>query len=407
MKRVLLHLPKPGGVEGARALLRSWFFDVPWDDLTRDDVAGLLAWAVFGQREKDMSSADRAELAGVMDIFENKTQANWSAPKAPVLPCMQFTWQPINYGEHVIHYPLTFYLFIGALDMVTGVFLRSHGFTLHSAGGQGYWHREAVAQDPASHARPASVFIHGVGIGLLPYCWHVVPCLLDLQHRDRLGDVFLLRQPHIAMGIGECNEPPSTTEAVEAVEAMLAQHGHTEALFIGHSYGTFLMSQLCRLRSDLLCGAVFLDPMCFMLHLGTTTYNFLYAAQAPTEPDPGIIRKTLRSELLINLCLRRHFFWTQSCLWKEDLEAAGLASGEGACSATVVAFTMNDGIIPVDEVLNHLSGSVDLLVSPTGEHGTAITEQWFVQKVFERVELLLTSLPAGCALSETTKRGLL
>ena len=82
--------------------------------------------------------------------------------------------------------------------------------------GLSYWVKDAATvtndnaeSDPASlaqqqqqesqHTPPVAVFAHGMGIGLLPYCFYVLPELRRLQACNKVGAVVLIRQPHIAM----------------------------------------------------------------------------------------------------------------------------------------------------------------------------------------------------------------
>lgn len=52
--------------------------------------------------------------------------------------------------------------------------------------------------------------------------------------------------------------------------------GYQKCTMVGHSYGTFVVSVLCREFKDLVDTAVFIDPVCMMLIHPALTYNFVY-----------------------------------------------------------------------------------------------------------------------------------
>merc|ERR1712232_1265902 len=110
------------------------------------------------------------------------------------------------------------------------------------------------------------------------------------------------------MALGESSgEPPPVRSWASALEDVLHRHADSRsevesrpAVMIGHSYGTLITAQLLRLRPHLFDGIVFLDPMCFMLHLPTTTNSFCYAEKPWTFA--GFISSLVCSELLICIC---------------------------------------------------------------------------------------------------------
>merc|ERR1712032_1662689 len=83
----------------------------------------------------------------------------------------------------------------------------------------------ASAEEPL----PPIVFIHGLGVGLVPY----VPFLRRLCYTRR--EIFVLELPEISQVCCETVLPP--VEMVDAVVAMLKEHGRSCACFMAHSYG--------------------------------------------------------------------------------------------------------------------------------------------------------------------------
>merc|ERR1711861_81531 len=79
------------------------------------------------------------------------------------------------------HRPFLYYAFTAlALPVLTSQMLGRWGFTQYSSGTLSYWHRPAdvfastVEQDGCSAIRmPPIVFIHGLGLNLLPYYYFI------------------------------------------------------------------------------------------------------------------------------------------------------------------------------------------------------------------------------------------
>lgn len=122
-----------------------------------------------------------------------------------------------------------------------------------------------------------------------------------------------------------CRSKGTSADLLTAsLEEMLLQRGAGRkshpTIFIGHSYGTFIATRVLQIRPDLFEGLVLLDPMCFMLQLAKTTHSFGYEEKPCSFA--GFVSTLVCTELLISICMRRHFHWHQNCLWLEDLAAA-------------------------------------------------------------------------------------
>jgi pimeloyl-ACP methyl ester carboxylesterase len=57
---------------------------------------------------------------------------------------------------------------------------------------------------------------------------------------------------------------------------MLVRHGFKSAHFVGHSYGTFVVSRFCKRYPSWVHSATFVDPVCFCLYLSHLVATFVY-----------------------------------------------------------------------------------------------------------------------------------
>jgi pimeloyl-ACP methyl ester carboxylesterase len=155
---------------------------------------------------------------------------------------------------------------------------------------------------------PPVVFIHGLGVGLTPY----LPLLRRLK---RIRECFVIELLEVSQ-VG-CDEILSPATMADSIAQMLREHGHENACFMGHSYGTAVLSWVVRNRKDLVSKAVFLDPICFMLAQPDVAFNFLY--RAPANLMMSFAANLVRRELFTGNVLMRHFYWQHNNLWPDEL----------------------------------------------------------------------------------------
>uniref|UniRef100_A0A7S4RDE2 AB hydrolase-1 domain-containing protein n=2 Tax=Alexandrium monilatum TaxID=311494 RepID=A0A7S4RDE2_9DINO len=226
----------------------------------------------------------------------------------PLLPCMRHNLEPLRYR----HFPLSMYVFTqGLLGVLTDRSLHRLGFRPYVAGRLWrYWLWRPRGLAPAGQGLPV-FFVHGVGVGLLPY----LGLLRVLMERG--VPVFLLEVPFISMKID--TEVPAAADTARAAGAILQLHGFSRADFVGHSFGTVVLSWIWRYNPGCVAGLVLLDPVVILLHSYHVLYNFLYRKPRPWNPLDHI-----SSEFFLSHGLRRHLCWHESILWPQELRRASV-----------------------------------------------------------------------------------
>ncbi|KAG1433174.1 hypothetical protein G6F57_022356 [Rhizopus arrhizus] len=86
--------------------------------------------------------------------------------------------------------------------------------------------------------------------------------------------IFFIELPFVAMNCVE--EVPTAQETVRDIQQMLQRHGCTDAVFVGHSLGTSVISWAVKYIPKSVASTVFIDPICFMLHYNDICLNFVY-----------------------------------------------------------------------------------------------------------------------------------
>ena len=98
------------------------------------------------------------------------------------------------------------------------------------------------------------VFLHGVGLGILPYV-DFVCSLVCTGH-----PVVVVEYRHVAMRL--CWRIPTCSEVAEHVVAILDKIGVAKASFVSHSYGTFVLSRIIKTHKERVQSSCFIDPVC-------------------------------------------------------------------------------------------------------------------------------------------------
>jgi len=252
-------------------------------------------------------------------------------PEQDPMPCMRFTLEPIEWT----HKPLLFYAVCqGLLGGLGTLSLWNEGFSRHRAGVYNYWVR--VPESDEARQRTPIVFVHGIGVGLVMY----LSMIKELLKHD--CPIVCVELPWISSNLApEARNVPSINEQVQSIEAICDRWGFRKAMFVGHSYGSVLLSWMAQRLPARVAGLVFIDPVVMMLNLKKILYNFLYKH----ERD-GKISDLVGTELHINNALRRNFWWYANIVWASDLQRAELPS--------LVCLSEEDEIVPSGAVQRHI-----------------------------------------------------
>ena len=249
-------------------------------------------------------------LGDVADSLVAELEAAWGVSfkddaDAQPHPMMAHLWQPVR----AFWRPLGFYVAIELLVGLKHVMLLAAGFRPYMVGGLRYYtyglppltpaqaaaelvavqvgtarrereqegHRQeqqAAAAAAASQRRGGAgrreaeatsaaaplLFLHGVGLGLLPY----LNFLLQLSSLGR--PMVAVEVRHLSMRA--CSEVPEEDEVVDWVCAALDRHGVARMHVVAHSYGTFMASRLVQRRRAAVASLTLLDPVCFIMYSG-------------------------------------------------------------------------------------------------------------------------------------------
>jgi pimeloyl-ACP methyl ester carboxylesterase len=154
------------------------------------------------------------------------------------------------------------------------------------------------------------VFIHGVGVGLLPY-------LLWLNSIP--SDVGVLAIEILAVSSRICDPMPSSKELVAGINSIIDQQKIKDFVLVGNSFGTLLVSPMlqCSNLASCIDSVVLIDPVSLLLHLPNVAYNF--SARKPEYGNEWQIWFVATDPRIAHTLARRLVPWHDFILWKEQL----------------------------------------------------------------------------------------
>lgn len=318
----------------ARAEVSGWFLDPETNErwpvsrlgeLQQGNIAEWLAWAFFNSDLSSVLPSRQLELdqlvQGILDLVRMPLQLGYN----PNVRSMRLTMDKII-SEHR---PLAYY------PMIEDWLLQGLGYLQRRSGSLTYWYRPPAT--PQGELHLPFVLCHGIGVSLLQYLT-LIKQFLKVRGSDRRA-LFLVSLPHIFMRVNE--DVPSSAQTVSAIVDMLTAWGVSAAHFVGHSFGSVVVSWMVRSAPAMVKTATFIDPVCFLLIKPDVCYNFVY--RKPKTPTQLVLSYFGSRDLYIAYSIMRNFFWNQNVLWAEDLRMPAL-----------VVLSGKDSIVPSHSVHRYL-----------------------------------------------------
>ncbi|CAK0789307.1 unnamed protein product [Prorocentrum cordatum] len=292
--------------------IEGWFLGCPFALLRRGNLLEFAAWAWFCKEVAELDAGESKLAEGMVQEMEQRF--GWRLPEG-----YGEGIRPIRINFDAVHawcHPLAYYASIRALQAVTRQSMRLMGFTYTKGHGVSFFHYAPPGPLPGlllqrGEARPPEppvVFIHGLGVGLLPY-------LPFIRRLTGLRECFVVEVPEVSQAGAEVTLTPGG--APVALAAMLRSRGHGRACFVAHSYGTCIASWVWRARPDLVSKLVLMDPVCFLLCQPDVAFNFLY--RRPPNAMMLAAAHFVRWELFAANVLMRHFYWYHNVMWRDEL----------------------------------------------------------------------------------------
>eukprot|EP00928_Gymnodinium_smaydae_P032182 TRINITY_DN23375_c1_g1_i2.p1 TRINITY_DN23375_c1_g1~~TRINITY_DN23375_c1_g1_i2.p1 ORF type:complete len:217 (-),score=43.82 TRINITY_DN23375_c1_g1_i2:233-883(-) len=135
---------------------------------------------------------------------------------------------------------------------------------------------------------------------------------------------------------------PGAREVAANMVDMLEVWGFSQAHFVGHSFGSFLLSWMLRYQKSYVIRCTFLDPVCFLVLKVLAEGHELQQVRSDLTMDLMElgIKYFVMTELFVCNFVCRCFFWEESMLDLQDLEGI----------EALIVLESEDNIVPTHSV---------------------------------------------------------
>ncbi|KAJ9062262.1 hypothetical protein DSO57_1012708 [Entomophthora muscae] len=304
------------------AIMSGWFLPESDAGLSKEQVREWLAWYLHGQHVQDLDQSQWEYVE--THIGRLSTRMRFAALPAK-RKLMKISLDSFSYQ----HKPLLFYLMIHVVQQLSNLVLWSMGFKHLREGSSSYWYL-----DGKSKHEPV-VFAHGIGMGLSVYLVKIYQ-LLKVNPGRR---VVLLEFPYISLS--PVTAVPTIARVVDDVSAIVCRHGLPPCSFVGHSYGTVVVSWIMTHKPRLVRRSTLIDPVCFALWEPTLVKRFVYLSSPAFLQQ--LVHFFIARDLFVTNTITRHFNWIHNILLPEDI----------SCPTTVV-LSSHDFLINASAIKGYL-----------------------------------------------------
>ncbi|KXN74293.1 alpha/beta-hydrolase [Conidiobolus coronatus NRRL 28638] len=275
-------------------------------DLNRNHVLDWIGWAVFGKSaiELEKEEIEEAEEYIVEAGLEKYLEV---APSKNQKTIRMFNQLPVPFQ----YIPLSAYIIVHLVKSLGGFILRFMGFIHSSVSGVNnisYW----IRQNNKSK-EPPIIFCHGVGIGPVMYTLFIHK--LTKLHPDRT--IVVLQLDYLSMGLVE--KPVSRALHLAFFDSIFQKHKFTQADWICHSFGSFVMSTVASQRPHLVKNLTFIDPVCFNLLDPFLVYQ-VYSGPLTSISFQYILRYLVAYEFSVVRFFLRNFWWEEMVFFPDYLK---------------------------------------------------------------------------------------
>lgn len=176
-------------------------------------------------------------------------------------------------------------------------------------------------RDHTSKTRLPVIYLHGIGIGLLPHIAFLEEMRSALNAGSNIDDqVGILAIETLQISSRLTTSIPRSAEFVSQLTTIVDYHfGPGRFVLVAHSYGTVLSTAILRdfCLSSRISGTLFIDPISILLHMPEVAYNF--TRRKPVRASEWALWWFGKDPQLAST-LGRHLFCSECVLWRDQIE---------------------------------------------------------------------------------------
>ncbi|KAE8391688.1 hypothetical protein BDV23DRAFT_171463 [Aspergillus alliaceus] len=348
--------------------LQRWFNNAKREEIKRDNLKDFFRWAFFNDNQTDGQTEE-------IEIYTAQMEKLLKRELPLGKGSAEHMGRKVSRG-HCSHRSILWYLCIFMVDAVTICLMKYNGFHFHRtsrmriftlfpprpftllASGRSpathltYWFRKHTAKN-----RLPVLFLHGIGVGLYPYTSFLHELTTHTQHETDDGEIGVIALEIMPVSSRITHPALSKDDMVSEIHSIVEHHRWGRFVLVSHSYGSIIATHIIKspVTATLAGPLVFIDPICFLLHLPEVTYNFL--VRKPVHANEHQLYYFASSDIGVADTLAKHFCWSESILWKKDLmiEEQGIRQSQ---RDTIVVLSGRDLIVDTQAVRKYLLSSL-------------------------------------------------
>lgn len=382
--------------------LSGWFRGADPKDIGREELKLFVDWAFWeGRAGEGEKNGDAREIEEYIQKIEVMMPEKFQEGKGK-MQSLRLTLDPIIIEARTLFW----YSLMVLADTIALVLLMAKGFNFHRrsvwstlavfpprpaafltrerscAANISYFHRRHT-----SKTRLPILYIHGIGIGILPsirYLTDLDRALNDGQPEEDQVGIIALEILQISSRL--TTAIPRRTEFLSEVTAIIVQHfGEGRFVLAAHSYGTILATHILNdaSLSRRVSGSLLADPISLLLHMPDVAYNF--TIRHPVRANEWMLWYFASKDPQIAHTIGRHFFWSENILWRDQIEhlvvnhgmrlTASLASEDLIVNANAVRAYLTERDIPNPVIVETEDGQKEMQLQPQHD-STPLQRPW-------------------------------
>lgn len=328
-------LPHEGHI-AVQKWIRGWFLGAPFSSISHKAASSILSTMIFGAKLDALSPILRSDLHSYVELLEAGTDTKFSTESGTNDPFLTTVTSRVGIVK-AFYRPLIVYSCVAGVKMASRMILSMLGFSRRYSGPVSYYYHPGSALND----KPALVFLHGIGVGFLPYLVFVSKLLASGR------EVYLFEMPWIAMSFG--SHRLTSPEFRECVESAL---GSRDICLIGHSLGTCITNWLLNSEIIKVVHLVLIEPptlLAFLPHVILSkeimqpAFNRHAQLSRPKYMLSLLVHLFAMKELGVAETLDRGFAWSDMIMFAEDFP-----------ERTTVVLSVQDSIVPSRKIERYL-----------------------------------------------------
>ena len=277
-----------------------WFLGSDLTSIYVENYESFLACKLYLSDYDDLNSGERAVVAALVKTAQTKFNAITTPGANSDVQHVRHCLEPMC----VSHFPLFVRAALMCLDTYSACLLRNMGFKRFGSSAMRYWIN--VNQ---STTRPPVVLTHGITLGWFKYTLLIKKLMVN--------HTVILLENHSSAISSTNYSVPTIDQIVDCFDTILKRHGFLTVSIFGHSWGTFLMGIIVKMRPASVHYICFIEPIALMVALPDFTYSLF------CEPAEGVrgalLKYFVRHNLVITNNIYREFVWYNNAIMFDEI----------------------------------------------------------------------------------------